>query len=60
MRSRIVRFVFFSAKAIQTKQNNTLSLVHTRKQNDDDEYVYKKKNRENNTKHTQNHLTPIK
>lgn len=36
MKSRIIRCAFFSMKEIQTKENNSLSLVHTRKQNDDD------------------------
>lgn len=43
MKSRILYDVcWFSMKGEQTKENNSLSLVHTRKQNDDD-YVYNKK-----------------
>lgn len=52
----------FSANENQTKgEQYQTSLVHTWKQNDDDDYVYKEtKKRKQYKAHTQNHLTPIK
>lgn len=66
MKSHVVlRCVLFFVQENQTKENNMSSLVHTRKQknDDDDDFIYRKNDeekRKSNTKHTQNHLTPIK